>query len=114
MTTKPTHTTVRRRHGVDGRRSNDLAKRAQLERDLADALAQLDKPKRSVRVAEPRLFTVVILTVREKSGGLPKRWEYWAPSGAWTCEAEHLARMAAREAGFIVHAHIDTVREERA
>lgn len=45
MTTKPTHTTVRRRHGVDGRRSNDLAKRAQLERDLADALAQLDKPK---------------------------------------------------------------------
>lgn len=53
MTTKPTHTTARRRHGVDGRRANDPAKRAQLERDLADALAQLDKPKRAVRVAAP-------------------------------------------------------------
>lgn len=113
MTTKPTHTTVRRRHSVDARRALDKAKREQLERELADALASLDTPAGKAglpKVGKPRI--VVTLTVRLlNEGGLPRRFEWTAPPGTWPVEAVHLAKIAARKAGLVVHAHIDT--EER-
>ena len=114
MTTKPTHTTVRRRHSVDARRALDKAKRDQLERELADALNSLDTPAGKAglpKVGNGAVYLVVTLTVRHGHEGLPHRWEFTAPRGCWKSEAEHLARIAARKAGLTVHAHIDT--EER-
>jgi hypothetical protein len=114
MTTKPRHTTTKRRHSVDGRRATDIARRAQLERELSDALTELaNKDQHIPKVGMCRkVRLVVILTVRHiNGGGLPHRWEFTAPAGTWKTEAEHLARLAARKAGLTVHAHIDT--EER-
>lgn len=110
MTTKPTHTTVRNRHSVDGRRAVEADRRKQLERELADALNELDRAKLP-KVGNGAVYLVVTLTVRRGHEGLPRRWEFTAPRGCWKSEAEHLARLAARKAGLTVHAHIDT--EER-
>lgn len=131
MTTKPKHTTTRVRHGASNRLNHRLSEQDRLTKELRDALNGLDAvhiPSKAqsaylgisqglVAGGSPTSHKerlVVVFTVREGNSGLPRRWEFVAPPGTWTCTAEHDARIAARKQGLVIHAHIDTRTELRA
>lgn len=113
MTTKPKHTTTRKRHGSAGRLNARIAEQQRLERELRDALNELPTVGTKPDAVRLRQYVVVVFTVRHGNCGLPKRWEYATKSTAWPSEAEHQAKQEARKAGLTIHAHIETTMEMR-
>lgn len=117
MTTKSKHGTHSKRHGAGNRLSNRIAQQQRLERELRDALQELDGKRLASfpTVGKPRLrtYTVVLFSVRKDNEGTVRRWEYLAPATTWDSEAEHLARLEAKKQGLVIHAHLDTFKETR-
>lgn len=112
MTTKPKHTTCRRRHGVHTRVDRQKQLEREFDRELRRQLNELEPTVSVPTVGKTERFgPVVVYTVRSTDGGLPFRYEYKSKPGTWRTVAEADAVKSIRQQGLLVHAHIET-REE--
>lgn len=113
MTTKPHHTTTKRRHSAADNHATRQQQLRQLERDLRNELAGLyDGPDNYSAPLRPVPFKPVVRwSVRRPDGGLPFLFEYRGARGCWRSVLEADAKKAIIKAGLVPHAHLETQME---
>lgn len=112
MTTKPRHTTSKRRHGASLRLEKRNEQAAQVDRAIAAHYGSPLEDKFLPDEAKQRINDrfIVRWSVRRNDGGVPFIFEHKAKPGTWQLVAEHEAKLAIKHAGLIAWAHIETVK----